>query len=64
MKQAGADLRCRWCKRPVRFEGNPALPDEERPAVHADTGLETGDDGHVAAPIDPDIISWDMAALS
>jgi hypothetical protein len=54
MTQAGTGLQCRWCKKPARFEGNPILPEQERLAVHAGTGLEACEGGeHLAAPIDP-----------
>jgi hypothetical protein len=57
-------LLCRWCGKPARFGGNPVLPEQERPAMHADGSESCGDGEHLAAPIDPDMISWDMAALS
>lgn len=40
-------LWCRGCGRPARVEGDPELGR----AVHADTGLELGDGGHLCAPI-------------
>jgi hypothetical protein len=52
MAQAGTGLQCSKCDEPVRLEGDAVLP-ELRKAVHAATGSETGDDGHLAAPIDP-----------
>lgn len=44
-------LRCRQCEDPVRLEGNPLVPPQLRKAVHAETGRETGADGHLAAPV-------------
>lgn len=65
MTRPGAGLRCRWCRKAARFEGNPLLPEQERRAVHVETGSESCEDGgHLAAPIDPDMVSWDMVALS
>ena len=58
MTQPRAGLRCRHCKESARYEGNPVLPEDERRAVHADTGREACEDGeHLAAPIDPDMVS-------
>lgn len=63
MTRAGTGLRCRWCGQPAQFEGNPVLPEQERRAVHTETGSESCEGmEHLAAPIDPDMLSWDMTA--
>lgn len=49
-------LICRQCRAPVRVAGGPDALFADGPvprAVHVATGLEAGDDGHTAAPIDP-----------
>jgi len=64
-KAGGAGLRCRWCRKPARREAKPGLAESEQRAVHADTGRESCEDGErLAAPIDPNMTSWDMVALS
>lgn len=55
MAQAGTGLKCRHCEEPVRLEGDATLPQPLRKAVHAD-GREEADDGHLAAPIDPNMV--------
>lgn len=53
-----APLRCRWCGAEVTLLGDSGVPQEFRRAVHAATGLEAGDGGHVAAPIGQRLLAW------
>ena len=58
MTQPGAGLWCNHCGEAVRLEGDE---DEEpllRRAVHARSGLERGEFGHVAAPIREEPARW------
>lgn len=48
---------CRKCLEPVTVQGDP----QWGKAVHTDTGKETGSGGHVAAPIDADLVREAMA---
>jgi hypothetical protein len=43
---------CRRCREPVTVQGDP----QWGKAVHTATGKETGPGGHVAAPIDADLV--------
>jgi transposase len=48
---------CRGCGGTLRLIGDdPLLPEQMRKAIH-DDGSETGPDGHVAAPLDPSMVS-------
>ena len=44
----GTGLWCRACGQPARVEGDP----EYGRAVHADSGEELGDDGHLCLPVE------------
>ena len=48
---------CRKCLEPVTVQGDPHWGK----AVHTATGKETGSGGHVAAPIDADLVRAAMA---
>jgi hypothetical protein len=50
-------LRCRRCQEPVTVQGDPRWGK----AAHTRTGQELGSDGHLAAPIDADLVSAAMA---
>ena len=43
---------CRRCREPVTVQGDP----QWGKAVHTATGKEIGSGGHVAAPIDADLV--------
>lgn len=58
---AGGPLVCRHCGAPARYAGGRGLPASMRKAVHED-GRETGADGHLAAPINPAMVSASRAA--
>jgi hypothetical protein len=49
---ARASRWCRHCGEAVTLLGQPGTGPFLRKAVHAATGREEGDDGHLAAPID------------
>lgn len=51
-KPRHATHACRKCREPVTVQGDPRWGK----AVHTATGQETGSGGHVAAPIDADLI--------
>jgi hypothetical protein len=61
MTQAGTGLWCNRCGRPVELGGDENLPAPMRKAVHAATGAEKGDDGHLAAPVDREPPLWKAA---
>jgi hypothetical protein len=48
---------CRRCHEPVRVQGDPRWGR----AVHSLTNREAGPDGHLAAPIDADLVRAAMA---
>jgi hypothetical protein len=48
---------CRRCREPVTVQGDP----QWGKPVHTATGNETGSDGHLAAPIDADLVRAAMA---
>jgi hypothetical protein len=43
---------CRWCREPVTVQGDP----QWGKPVHTATGKEIGAGGHLAAPIDADLV--------
>ena len=44
---------CKICKQPVRLTGRSLIAEFGK-AVHLETGLETGEDGHLVRPTDQD----------
>jgi len=56
-KLARAARLCRKCREPVTVQGDP----QWGKPVHTATGNETGSDGHLAAPIDADLVRAAMA---
>lgn len=51
---------CRHCGKGVTLLGRPGADPSFpslRKAVHAATGVEEGDDGHLAAPIDQELLT-------
>jgi hypothetical protein len=46
-------LRCRTCGRPATVDGGEWWGR----AVHEGTGRELGDDGHLVAPVDPEMLA-------
>jgi hypothetical protein len=55
LPQAGSV--CRRCREPVTVQGDPQWGKR----VHTYTSEETGSDGHLAAPIDVDLVRAAMA---
>ncbi len=58
-----AGLWCARCGKRVRLAGGEGLPAQLRKAVHAATGLEAGDNGHLAAPADSEPPLWKSARI-
>ena len=51
---------CRRCREPVTVQGDP----QWGKPVHTATGREIGSDGHLAAPIDADVVRAAIARES
>jgi hypothetical protein len=54
-ERARSDWICRSCRQPVTLAGSPVLAVSLRRAVHTATLEERGPEGHLAAPIEPEI---------
>ena len=52
---ARSDWICRSCRQPVTLAGSPVLAVSLRRALHTATLKERGPEGHLAAPIEPEI---------
>lgn len=65
MEGTAVALLCRCCRKRTRREAKPGLAEEEQKAVHEGSGEEPCEGGErLAAPIDPNMTSWDMVSLS